>query len=137
MGPRKQGRSSNLPELSRLEMDVMNVVWTLAECSSSDVIREYRKTRSLAETTIRTVLANLRKKGFVDLVPTIERGFRFRAVVSRDNVARKTMHSLIAKLFEGSPRQAFQYLLKDEAMTDDDLDELRRMLDAHRRGEKP
>jgi BlaI family transcriptional regulator, penicillinase repressor len=129
-----QEEQNQPPELSRLEMDVMNVVWRLGDCTSAEVIREYRKARSLAETTIRTVLANLRKKGFVELVPTTERGFRFRAAVSRESEARRTIRWLVSRLFEGSPRQAIQYLLKDEDINAEDLAELRRMLDAYRKG---
>lgn len=130
----RKDKQDQLPELSRLEMDVMNAVWRLGECTSAEVIREYRKTRSLAETTIRTVLANLRRKGFVDLVPTTERGFRFRAVVSREHVAHRMVRWVVSRLFEGSPRQAIQYLLKDEPMEDQDLVELRKMIDACRKG---
>ena len=132
----KNGNKNKLPELSRLEMAVMNVVWRLRECSSSDVIREYRKERPLAETTIRTVLTNLRKKGFVELVPTVERGFRFRAKVSRESVAGKTFRWVISRLFEGSPRQAIQYLLQEEKLSDADIKELRKLIDAHQRGER-
>lgn len=130
----RKDETNQPPELSRLEMDVMNAVWSLGECSSAEVIGEYRKTRSLAETTIRTVLANLRKKGFVELVPTTERGFRFRAVISREHVAHRMVRWVVSRLFEGSPRQAIQYLLKDEPMNDQDLVELRRMIDAYRKG---
>jgi len=117
-------------------MDVMNAVWNLGECTSAEVIREYRKTRALAQTTIRTVLANLRRKGFVELVPTTERGFRFRASVSRERVARRMVRWVVSRLFEGSPMQAIQYLLKDEPMNDEDLVELRRMIDAYRKGSR-
>lgn len=130
---RQRKEDANQPELSRLEMDVMNAVWRLGECTSAEVIREYQKTRSLAQTTIRTVLANLRRKGFVELVPTTERGFRFRAVISREHVARRMVQWVVSRLFEGSPRQAIQYLLKDEPMNDEDLAELRRMIDAYRK----
>ena len=79
----KRGRGkTDLPELSRLELAVMGVVWELGDCSSAEVIAEFTKRRRLAVTTIRTVLANLRKKGYLEPIPTIERGFRLRACMS-------------------------------------------------------
>src|SRR5580698_8215477 len=95
----------DLPEMSRLEMAVMTVVWKLGDCSSAEVIAAFSKKRPLAPTTIRTVLANLRKKGYLEPIPTIEPGFRLRATVERASVARKTLKSLVASLFGGSPRQ--------------------------------
>ena len=134
MAKRISGRSEDRPELSRLEMEIMDVVWELGECSSAEVTAAYTKKRSLAPTTIRTVLANLRKKGYLEPVPTIERGFRLRALVPRDFVARRTMRGLVRSLFGGSPQQAIAYLLKDENIGEADLDEIRRMIDSKRGG---
>ncbi len=63
----------------------MDIVWLLGECTSAEVTAEFQKRRRLAPTTIRTVLANLRKKHYLEQVPTIERGFRLKATVSRSD----------------------------------------------------
>ncbi len=119
-----------LKELSKLEQEIMSVVWDLGECSSAEVIDVYTKKRKLAKTTIRTVLANLRKKGYVDPVPSLERGFRLKSTVTRESVAKRSLSDLVSGLFAGSPQQAISYLLKDEAIEERDLDEIRRMLDS-------
>jgi BlaI family transcriptional regulator, penicillinase repressor len=130
-------KHARLPELSRLEQDIMNVVWDLGECSSAEVIAAYTKKRKLAKTTIRTVLANLRKKGYLEPVPSIERGFRLRAVVTRESVAKRSLKDVVSSLFNGSPQSAIAYLLKDEQLDESDLEEIRRMLDERKRGETP
>ena len=119
---------TNLPELSRLEQEVMNIVWQLEECSSAEVIEAYSQERQLAKTTIRTVLTNLRKKGYLKKVPTIERGFRFRPVVSREAVARRTLKNMVGTLFGGSPQYAISCLLKESKLDKAELEEIRRML---------
>ena len=119
---------SNLPELSRLEQEVMNIVWQLKECSSDEVIEVYSQERQLAKTTIRTVLTNLRKKGYLEKVPTIERGFRLRPVVSRETVTRRTLKNMVGTLFGGSPRYAVSCLLKESDLNKAELEEIRRML---------
>jgi len=135
--PKKTDAREN-PELSRLETEIMDVVWRLGECSSAEVIANYSKansaaSRRLAPTTIRTVLANLRRKGYLKPVPTIEPGFRLRPVVARESVVRRTLKSLVAGLLGGSPRQAIAYLLKDENLNDADLEEIRRLVDSQRK----
>lgn len=127
-------RQQDMPELSRLEQDIMNVVWGLGECSSAEVIETYTKKRALAKTTIRTVMANLRKKGYVEPIPTIERGFRFRPCVSRESVAKRSLKIVVSGLFAGSPRQAIVHLLKHEKIDESDLEEIRKMLDERKRG---
>ena len=142
----KKTDSRERPELSRLETEIMDVVWRLGECSSAEVIDTYSKaasstagsstTRRLAPTTIRTVLANLRKKGYLKPVPTIEPGFRLRPTVQRDSVVRRTLKSLVGGLLGGSPRQAIAFLLKDENLNDADLEEIRRLVDSQRKGKR-
>jgi predicted transcriptional regulator len=134
MAKRARQESKDRPELSRLEMEIMDVVWELGECSSAEVIARYTKKRDLAPTTIRTVLAKLRKKGYLAPVPTIERGFRLRALVNRDSVARRTLKGLVQSLFGGSPRQAIAHLLKDENIDEADLEDIRRLIDSKRGG---
>ena len=60
-------------DLSSLELAVMSVIWNLGECASREVIDAYnaRAGRRLADTTIRTVMANLRRKGYLKPVPAV------------------------------------------------------------------
>ena len=124
MSKREKGR----PELSRLELAVMDVVWDLGSCSSAEVIEAFQKRRKLAPTTIKTVLSNLRKKGYLEPVPTIERGLRLKPTVSRSVVAKRSLGELLKNLFKGSPRQAIAHLLKEEQLSDQDMEEIRRLL---------
>ena len=118
-----------LPELSPLELDVMNVIWELDECTSADVISEFTKKRKLANTTIRTVLANIRKKGYLDVVPSVEPRIRFRPGVSKRSVTRRTVKQLLSNMFSDSPREAIAFLLEEENIGAEELDEIRKLLD--------
>jgi BlaI family penicillinase repressor len=129
---RKKDPAGELPPLSDLELDVMNVVWQLGECSSTEVITAYRKQRHLADTTIRTVLTNIRKKGYIETVPSVDRGYRFRPTVSRTRVAHRTMKGLLSKLFDNSPQEAIRFLISDSDIDDRELDEIRRFIDRHK-----
>lgn len=127
-----------LPPLGGLELEVLSIVWDLGECTSGDVIAAFRSKRELAASTLRNVLAKLRAKGYVKPIPSVGRGFRLRATVQRDVVARRSLKSLLASLCEGSPRQAIAYLLHDTGISDEELDEIRRLIDERkRRGDRP
>ncbi|MBX3179703.1 MAG: BlaI/MecI/CopY family transcriptional regulator [Candidatus Hydrogenedentes bacterium] len=129
MANRIKNTPRDLPPLSRLEQRVMGIVWNLGECGSSEVIEEFNRTERLAESTIRTVLANLRKKGYVELVPTIARQHRFRPAVSRENVGKRTLRDLVSGFFGGSPRQVLSCLIKEERLSDEDLEALRKLIE--------
>jgi predicted transcriptional regulator len=131
-GPSKKDR----PELSRLELAVMDTVWELGTSSSSQIITAFQKRRPLAPTTIRTVLANLRRKGYLECVPTVERGFRLKATVSRAVVGRRSLREVLAILFQGSLQQAIACLLSDEELSDEEMKEIRRIIKSRAGGKK-
>lgn len=122
-----------LTELSGLELEVMNLVWKLGECTSADVIEAYNEVRPLADTTIRTVLTNIRRKGYLELVPSIDRGYRMKPKIPQHFVAKRTLQSLISKVFDGSPRLAIEVLLHDDRLDERDLDEIRAMVEQRRK----
>lgn len=123
-------------ELSDLELAVMAVVWELGECSSAEVVERFSERRPLAPTTIRTVLASIEKKGYLERVPTVERGLRYRPRVEREDVAGRSLRKLVGNLFGGSPRHAIAWLLREEDLADADLEEIRRMITERKRKEK-
>ena len=133
MAGKTSRRQRTRPALSKLEIEVMNVVWELGDCTSAQVIAAFGEIRPLAPTTIRTVLTKLREKGYVKPIPSLERGFTFRPTVPRETVARRSLSDLVDTLFQDSPQQAIAWLLDDADITDADLDELRRLIEARKR----
>ena len=128
----------DLKELSDLELAVMDIVWELGESGSAEIVERYQARRPLAATTIRTVLTSIEKKGYLERVPTVERGLRYRPRVGREAVAGRSLRKLVSSLFGGSPRHAVAHLLRDSDLDDADLEEIGRMIDEHKRkGEKP
>lgn len=133
---RRQGRSKST-ELSALEQDVMRVCWHLDEFTSAEVIEEFCKSRKLADTTIRTVLSKLRDKGYLELVPTTDRRYRMRPTVDRESVAKRLLRQLVSGLFDDSPQEAILYLLQDEGLGRDELDEIRCKIERRRKEMAP
>ena len=131
---KKQNRGRpRATELSALEQDVMKVCWRLEQFTSAEVIEEFCKTRRLADTTIRTVLSKLRDKGYVELIPTTDRRYRMRPAVDRESVAERLLNQLVSGLFGDSPQEAILYLLKDESLRAENLDEIRARIEARRK----
>ena len=123
--------------LSRLELDIMHVVWELGDCTSAQVTSAFNKKRPLAPTTIRTVLANLRNKGYIKPIPSLERGFLMRPTIQREAIARHSLQEVVSSFFGNSPKQAIAYLLNEGELTDQEMDEIRQLFEQHRkRGRK-
>ena len=130
---RRERKPAPLNPLTPLELEVMNVIWDLGDCTSAKVIAAFSRRRPLAPTTIRTVMGALRRKGYIRPIPNIGRSFLFRPVVARESVARRSLREMLASLFHDSPHAAIAYLLEDERVGDEELDEIRHMIDRRRK----
>ncbi len=129
---RRPAGRSKATELSALEQEMMRVCWQLREFTSAEVIEEFRKLRPLAATTIRTVLSKLREKGYLELVPTTDRRYRMRPAVDRQSVAGRRLEQLVSVLFGDSAHEAILYLLKDEKLKLEELEEIRSQIEERR-----
>ncbi|MBV8518365.1 MAG: BlaI/MecI/CopY family transcriptional regulator [Acidobacteria bacterium] len=121
------------PALSGLELEVMNLMWDLGEATSAELVDAFTRRRPLAATTIRTVLAKIEEKGYVERVPTTERALRYRASIPREAVSTQTLRQLVGRLFGGSPKAAIAQLLADEELDADELAEIQRMVSKRRK----
>ena len=106
----------------------MQALWELGDATAAEVRQALVVRPPLAGTTVHTVLANLRKKGCVEPIPTIERALRFRPRVSREQVARSSLSHLLGNFFGGSPRRLMAHLIREEALDEEELGEIRKLL---------
>jgi BlaI family penicillinase repressor len=119
--------------LSALELEVMSLIWELGEATSAEIVEAFTKLRPLAPTTIRTVLAKIEEKGYVERVPTTERALRYRAALPREAVATQSLRQLVSRLFRGSSKLAIAQLLADEELDAGELAEIQRMVSRRRK----
>ena len=134
--PSRKGKG---PALSELEMLVMDVCWDLGSADTVAIVDAVRERRDLAPTTIRTVLTKIEEKGFIRRVSSDDRRLTFKPRKTRESVGRSTLLGLVTRLFRGEPGLTVRTLLQDERLSDEDLDEIRSMLDSRQtgRGRKP
>ena len=122
--------------LSELEQEVMDVVWSLGKCTIREVVDETNKTKSLAYTTIATILERLHEKGFVEK-DTSAFTVVFNPKHTKTEFSQKMARSLLDKFFgtfgdaalasfaqsiESLPKEKKEYFLKllHEQMYDKD-----------------
>ena len=127
--PPQKGR----PDLTPLELRIMQIVWDRGNATAQEVRDALRDERPLADTTIHTVLANLRQKGYVEPVPTVERAFRFAPCVPRDEVAGRSVRQLLRDFFQGSPKRLLAHLIAEETVDEAELEEIQRLLQKQRK----
>ena len=123
--------------LHKLELQLMKIVWEKGRATAREVKDAIDGDRSLAESTIRTMLRSLETKGF--LTHDVDKDnrhqpFVYRPIVQRDEVSRGMLSDLLDRLFDGSKELLLNYLFEDEDVSLEELQRLREKL-AEKKGE--
>jgi BlaI family transcriptional regulator, penicillinase repressor len=113
-------------DLTDLQLDVLRALWERGEATVSEVTEALRDARSLAPTTVATLLSRLERKGVVSH-RTAGRTYIYRAEISERDV-RKTMLSRITSLFEGDVAAMMSQLLDERDISAGEIARVRKLL---------
>ncbi len=124
-------KKSGVPaqDLSDLEREVMGVIWKYTKATSRQIKEDLDSRRPLALTTILTILTRLKKKQYIEEVPSTGRAMVFSALVPRESIQKKSIHGVLSRFFSGSPASLVSHLLHEEIVNDVKLIEIRKILD--------
>ena len=118
--PRKR-----LNTLTNAEHRIMEVIWAKGSATVAEVVEALNGKD--AYTTILTLMRILKVKGF--LASRQEgRAFVFVPKVDRRTAARRAVHQLLAKFFAGSPSALVLSFLREEEITPEELDLIKRKI---------
>ena len=115
------------------ELDIMAVLWNRGSATVAEV-RE-RLPDDFAYTTVLSVLRTLEEKGHVGHREE-GKAHRYIPLVERRVAGRSALARLIDTVFNGSPELLLTQLVSDRDLTDDQIKNLRRLMDARLRGDK-
>ena len=108
------------------ELKLMELVWEAEPQSAKQLGLTANERFGWNKNTTYTVLKKLVEK---NAVSRSEPGFMCASLVGREDIRRAETETLIKKLYGGSKKALFSSLLKDEALSADELDELKRLIE--------
>jgi predicted transcriptional regulator len=109
------------------ELDVMDVLWDLGTATVAQV--QERMPDELAYTTVLTILRTLEEKGYVRHEEE-GRAYRYIPRVDREAAGRSALRRLVRKVFKGSPELLLTQLVSERGLSAQQLERMRRLLDA-------
>jgi len=123
-------RNTNTPKqnLSELEQEIMNILWKKKKATSREIKEALEPEKSLALTTVLTMITRLKKKNYIKEVPSLGRAMMFTYCVPKKNVAEKRIRGLLKQFFSGSPSSLVAHLLDHEGISSEELTEIRRLI---------
>lgn len=112
-------------ELTRAELEVMQIVWRLNEAFLGEVVEAFHEPRP-AYTTVSTVIRTLETKGFL-AHRVVGKSHRYYPAVGRDEYRSRFMQRVVRNFFNDSPGQVLSFLAESGSLTVEQYEELKRV----------
>ena len=124
------------PEPSKLEMQVLAVLWQRGPATVRDVLEALPDGKTRAYTTVLTVMQVMEKKG---LLKHTNQGNAhvYAPKVTRKQAVGPSLRNLVRHVFGGSPAAAMQHLLAESEITRDELDKIKLLIAEHEQSSRP
>jgi BlaI family penicillinase repressor len=125
----------NEPKLTKLELQIMEVLWTQGQASIREIQEAFPEKHRPAYTTIQTTVYRLETKKGVRRIKKVGNFHIFEAAVSRNAAQRKLIDDLLA-LFGDHTQPVMAHLIESGKLTLKDVKEAEKILRKLARKEK-
>ncbi len=124
-----------LPKLSKLELIVMEALWTNGPSSIREIHGTFPVKKRPTYSTVQTMVYRLEAKKALRRLRKIGNAFIFEAAVSREAAQRKLIDDLLG-LFGGRTAPIIAHLIESGSFTREDVREADKLVSEHERKEE-
>jgi BlaI family penicillinase repressor len=114
--------------LTAQELEIMKVIWKLGPATVREVYDALRERRSIAYTTVQTMMNILETKGHLKK-ELGEKAQVYAPVRPQQAVVRSLVRDFVIRGVDGSARPLLVHLLKEKGLNDQERKQLQRLLD--------
>lgn len=115
-------------KLTDAELEIMHVVWELGGGTVRQVHAHLNNRRTLAYTTVMTMMGILTEKGHLTRVKE-GRAYLYEPVRDKSQVISGMVDDFVGKVFEGAARPLVLSLVNDRKISKKDLEEIARLIE--------
>jgi len=114
--------------LTGQELEIMKVIWPRGQATIREVYDELRAHRTIAYTSVQTMMNVLETKGHLKREPG-EKANVYSPVRPQQAVVKSMVREFVNRVFDGSARPLLVHLLKEKGLTERERRELQKLLD--------
>ena len=103
--------------LTPQELAIMKVVWQRQQSTVRDVYEALREKRSIAYTTVMTMMKVLEEKAYLKKT-LVDRAYVYRPVRPRQQVVGAMVKDFVDRVFDGAAGSLLLHLAKDNRLTE-------------------
>ena len=115
------------PTLTPQELAIMKEVWRLDKATVRDVYESLRDKRSVAYTTVMTMMKILEDKGYLKRTQ-VERAYVYRPTRPRQQVVGAMVRDFVDRVFDGAAGGLLLHLAKDGRLSKEERQHIERLM---------
>jgi BlaI family penicillinase repressor len=121
-----------MEELTKAEERIMQIVWTLQKAFVKDIIAEIDEEPKPPYNTISSIVRLLEKKGYVSY-KAYGKTYEYFPAISKEEYTKTSFSKLFSGYFNNSPSSLLSFMVKEETLTQKDINELQMLIDKNKR----
>jgi predicted transcriptional regulator len=114
--------------LTPQELAIMKVVWRLERATVRDVYETLRKVRTIAYTTVMTMMKVLEEKGYLTKT-LVDRAYVYRPTKPRQQVVSAMVRDFVDRVFDGASKPLLLHLTREARLTERQREAVQRILE--------
>ena len=118
-------------KITEAEWLIMKILWVDGTLTSLEIIESLKTNSTWSPTTIQTFISRLVKKGAVGVIKE-SKSYRYYPIVLEEQLRKEETGNLIDKIYNGSKKLFLKSFINDVDLTEEDIQELKKMLDNKR-----
>lgn len=118
--------------LTPVELELMEILWKLSQGTVRDVMAELPAKRSLAYTSVSTILRILEQKNVLT-TKKIGKQHIYIPLFSKKTFASHSVNKIVKQIFSGNSAELVAYLMHKKDISLDELDAIQTIIDAKKK----
>lgn len=115
-----------MKSLTKAEEQIMQIIWQKERCLVRDIVDALET--PVPQTTVSSVVRILERKGFIGH-KAYGKTYEYFPLVAKQDFTKSSIKSWIKNYFEGSPQQLVSFLVTENELKLNELDELMKQLE--------
>ena len=120
-------KNREIPKPTESELELLTILWERGQATVRDLFEAVNQQRPVVYTGVLKLLQIMAEKGLVERDER-ERAHVYRAAVEKSDTERRFVRELSERFFSGSAAQLALRALEMESASEEDLDEIRKLL---------
>lgn len=118
---------------TEVELEIMNFVWLLGNCTVKEVQEALSKDRGLAYTSVATMMKILEQKGALQSEKK-EKAHNYQPLISKIEYEKISLEHLKTNVFGGDPTSMVMRLLNDSDLSMEEIENIRSFVNEKLKG---